>query len=612
MEVARNTHILFNSDSEDSDGPPVIDPEPAPAVPVPGSSSDTDPYDVNQLCDNAGVARPKLIRSYPARQSQWKVEKRKSARLQGKRFVGKVGLVDKRRFGPGCLNNYCQVIGNQCRAVSDREREAIFLHFWNLPDWNARALLIKACTDVASVGPRRTKNTWHLKLMGGRRFIVCRKLVESTLGLSGRTLTSWLQRKKTEGPRNTSAPKTGPTAPVDGEDDAFLENWIKSVPTVPSHYCRQLPTYRERRFFEPGTTQAQLHRSYKEAAAAADRRILSITTFSSKLKALKYSVFVPKKDQCDECVKRKTNAITQEEYRTHRRAVDVAKVERQTDEREAKTDPTTAVFTMDLQAILLCPKTEAAAMFYRTKLHVRNMVFYNKKTHDAKCYVFDETEGNLSSDTFAYFHRRFLSETLVKPAYNQVTEAIIWSDGCGYQNRNAVCSSSFLHMAMARNITITQKYLVKGHTMMECDSIHATIERRLKNRDVYTPDDIEQAARDARVNPGPYDVVRIFHGDFLKLDSPHLESIRPGHAVGDHTVHDLRAIQYRPNGQVLFKLKFQDEWQVLPQPVNFTRKTTIPSLLGRLPITRRKFIDLQALKDVIPEEHRRFYDDLPQ
>ena len=32
-----------------------------------------------------------------------------------------------------------------------------------------------------------------------------------------------------------------------------------------------------------------------------------------------------------------------------------------------------------------------------------------------------------------------------------------------------------------------QKYLVVGHAQMECDSVHAFIERKLKSKDVYVP-----------------------------------------------------------------------------------------------------------------------------
>lgn len=40
---------------------------------------------------------------------------------------------------------------------------------------------------------------------------------------------------------------------------------------------------------------------------------------------------------------------------------------------------------------------------------------------------------------------------------------------------------------MKKNKVVIQKYLEKGHTQMECDSIHSVIERRLRDQDVYLP-----------------------------------------------------------------------------------------------------------------------------
>ncbi|CAB3252726.1 unnamed protein product [Arctia plantaginis] len=58
--------------------------------------------------------------------------------------------------------------------------------------------------------------------------------------------------------------------------------------------------------------------------------------------------------------------------------------------------------------------------------------------------------------------------------------------GCTAQNRNNGVSNALLHLAMARNVVITQKYLEKGHTKMEVDSVHSVIERKLKNRNIFT------------------------------------------------------------------------------------------------------------------------------
>jgi len=42
-------------------------------------------------------------------------------------------------------------------------------------------------------------------------------------------------------------------------------------------------------------------------------------------------------------------------------------------------------------------------------------------------------------------------------------------------------------VAQERKITIFQKYLEKGHTQIECDSVHSVTERKKKNGDIFTP-----------------------------------------------------------------------------------------------------------------------------
>lgn len=56
-----------------------------------------------------------------------------------------------------------------------------------------------------------------------------------------------------------------------------------------------------------------------------------------------------------------------------------------------------SVWTMDLQCVLTCPNTKASAMYYKTKLVAHNMTYYNLKTKEGLCYIFDETNGDLSS-----------------------------------------------------------------------------------------------------------------------------------------------------------------------------------------------------------------------
>jgi hypothetical protein len=400
----------------------------------------------------------------------------------------------------------------------------------------------------------------------------------------------------------------GKTQPISEKDKTFLKNWLTSLPVVPSHYCRSAPTYQDKRFLEPGTTIVNLYQEYKKASEESGHRSVCYKIFSKTFRELNFSVFIPRKDQCDVCVSAKHGNITDEEYQTHIEEKNRAREEKAKDKANASDE--SSVWTVDVQAVLLCPKTKASAMYYKTKLQVHNFSFFNLKTKEGYCYVWDETEGDVNSQIFSYLQYKHFADVL--DAHPEIKEIIIWSDGCTYQNRNTNLANSLLHLAMERGVRIVQKYLVVGHTQMEVDSMHASIEKKIVS-DIFLPHDYIVIMEAARIRPAPYVAKQLSHEEILKLDGAYLTSIRPGKKVGDPTVYQLRALQFNAEGTIEYKLKFSDEWKNLPQRLT---KPAVPlqwirHYQQRLPITKRKFDDLQSMKHVMPSWAHKFYDTLP-
>ena len=79
--------------------------------------------------------------------------------------------------------------------------------------------------------------------------------------------------------------------------------------------------------------------------------------------------------------------------------------------------------------------------------------------------------------------------------------------------------------------------------------MHACIERKMVE-DIYTPRDYIVIIETSRTHPTPYNVKPMNFADFKKLNGIYITSIRPGKKSGDPTVHDLRALEYNPDGQV--------------------------------------------------------------
>lgn len=121
--------------------------------------------------------------------------------------------------------------------------------------------------------------------------------------------------------------------------------------------------------------------------------------------------------------------------------------------------------------------------------------------NQSTCYWFDESVADGQASVYAsflvdYLEEQFLSQEIKKPI-------IIYSDGCTAQNRNSIIANALLYLSEKNSISITQKFLEKGHTQMECDSVHSTIETALKNKEIYLPSDYFKITKQAR-SRNPY------------------------------------------------------------------------------------------------------------
>lgn len=395
---------------------------------------------------------------------------------------------------------------------------------------------------------------------------------------------------------------------ISDADLSFLKDWLSCLPTIPSHYCRHVPSYQDMKYLEPGTVICDLYKEYCKAVGENGARVVSEGYFRQVFRELKYSVFIPRKDQCDVCVGAKAGNIDQDTLNAHLKLKAEAQAEKAKDKQESSDK--LSVWTIDLQRVLLCPKTQASTMYYKTKLQMHNFTCFNLGNKDGYCYPWEEHEGSLGSEVFA--HLQFKHFESVLEANSNIKKVIVWSDGCGYQNRCCTIANAYLDLAMKHDVTIEQKFLVAGHTQMECDSMHSCIERRIR-KDIYTPRDYIVIFETARLNPSPYKVTQLYHNDFKKLSGAYITNIRPGRKAGDPTVHDLRALQYLADGTIRYKLAFASDWVALPQRVTIPREPFpwVQLFPTQLPLTLRKFQDLQAMKMVLPRVVHDYYNNLP-
>ena len=181
----------------------------------------------------------------------------------------------------------------------------------------------------------------------------------------------------------------------------------------------------------------------------------------------------------------------------------------------------------------------------------------------AKCFWWNEAQADLSASVFTS-----LLVNSIETTFTDQVPVIVYSDGCGYQNRISTMSNGLLNLAMKTQREIPQKFLVKGHTQMECDSIHSLVDRKLKNVDIRLPSDYMEICRKSHSKPFPIEVEKVgfkFFRNNNSVETQRYSSIRPGNKKLDPKVTEIRALNYLPSGVTQFKLSFDEQWENLPR-----------------------------------------------
>ncbi|CAG9814609.1 unnamed protein product [Phaedon cochleariae] len=144
------------------------------------------------------------------------------------------------------------------------------------------------------------------------------------------------------------------------------------------------------------------------------------------------------------------------------------------------------------------------------------------------------------------------------------------------------------------------KYLEKGHTPMEVDSVHSTIEKRLKNRDIiYSPYEYIAVCKEAR-RRHPYHVKYMKYTDFKEFSEiPIYYSIRPGRkpdfekvVIGELTLLNLKINAMGENVSTILSFMRQNTNTAMQEPDLFKK---IKIFNSKLPLKSNE--GLEELED---------------
>ncbi|CAG7728675.1 unnamed protein product [Allacma fusca] len=514
-----------------------------------------------------------------------------------------------RSMGPQCELHKSSKSSFQCHEFPDYIRRRYFDTFWQEMNWEQRKIYVRSLISMKPV-KAHTKNSeafrsdvvyYHLRSPYDEDTLlrVCKPFFLSTFGVGKQMVVHWCKGStKSDSSRKESSDASEPVI--------FAQHFLS---LLPKHYCQKSLS---KLFLEPMiTAKIQLYRIYKDFCENSSQPTISITKFKSVFEELNLSLFSPKKDLCDLCEKYKDGEVGEDVYKAHQMKKERAMSEKKFDKEQCVKGTYNGV-TVDLQTVKQAPFLPLqSSIYFKAKLNVYSYTVYNLGNDKVRCYWWDETQGDLVASSFVSCLVDYL-ETF-NSDYRPI---VVFSDGCGYQNRNIVMSNALLNFAMRRHKIIYQKFIDKEHSQTECDSVHADIDRKLKDMNIGLPRDYMEVCRSARRHPtSRYEAKEIdysFFRDYTSKFFQRYESIRPGSKPKDPHETDIQALKYDPNGQIFFKIHFDDDWRPLPRkPKQLVTQETAPPLFGcPIKLDFKKYSDLQDLKQLLPTECHQFYDNL--
>ena len=279
------------------------------------------------------------------------------------------------------------------------------------------------------------------------------------------------------------------------------------------------------------------------------------------------------------------------------------------------------VATFDIESVLPTAYDPTGQTFYKRKLSVCNLSVFSLADKSAACYIWTEVEGQRGSNeigTCLYKHLESLPKS--------VHHVVLFSDTCTGQNRNKYITTALHHTVQnIPNIeTIDQKFLERGHSHMECDTMHAAIERAKKGIKIHHPDHWLTVCQCAQ-GSDPFTNVPLEHEAFYDFKDVARTTIRNtktdtnGSRVNWLKIKWIRVVK-SDSDAVYFKYRMPDQFCQLKirgssrrgHPHKMT--TTLPVLYtNRLNISEVKKKDLLDLchSGVIPRQHHDYYFSLP-
>lgn len=433
---------------------------------------------------------------------------------------------------------------------------------------------------------------------------VCQKMFLETFDISLRVVRTAITKQSPD-KRGRHANHRKLSSPlVDG-----IKQHIKRFPMVESHYCRADTA---KQYLDEHLSVAKMYRLYLLERDITDPATATLRQYRDVFNTFfNISFFKPKKDQCSQCAEWKRTEANAESYNLHQNSKAHVRELKKQDKifsRDSSQGSNQRVLTCDKQKVLYCPKSEMGEFYYKRKVSVYNFTIFDCTLKEGHLYVWDETCGKKGSDETSSSLESYIESIISKG----VKKIIIYSDSCGGQNKNKFLFTMYYALALRHEVTIIHRYLEKGHTQMECDSVHARVEKKIKKEDIFAPSQYYGFMKSAKVKKPKYTVHELKQSNIFNY-----RDLAKNFTWSKIPVSQIREIIFDPTPDtVQYKLQWEEPSKEVTvvsksagRPINWKTKRPPLSYSGKFDLKPKLVADLKwyLKKGHIPQEHVPLY-----
>lgn len=551
---------------------------------------------------------------------KWKRKKAKNRRNSGKAYLGHHNVQKKARS----VQQYQHDCRYECKCFSEEERKEIFKDFWELGSWNLQTSFISSCMEVCQP-KRKLNNTQSHKevsvLLKVKSKRVCKLFFLKTLDISQKRYDNVLKKRRCTGvPPTDQRGKHSPCNKIPQSDVNLVKQHIDSFPKYTSHYSRHKNP--QTKYLSADLNIRKMYELYLEFCNDNNIQNPVKESFYRNVFNTSYNLSFkrPHTDTCTTCDSLH-NQIThsqdpqvvkssQVKKEFHLRQAEKARTAKNSAKQLAKDNPTKIrAVCFDLEKTLPTPMLTCSSVYYLRQLWTYNFGVHDLSNDQAMMFMWHEGEASRGSQEIGSCLVKYVQQ--LPPS---VEHLIAFSDNAGGQNKNKNIIKFWMFLVASSSLqTVDHKFLISGHSFMECDQDFGIIEKCKKHLQyVFVPADWENVvARASR----KFHVARMKRDDFVSVEP--MNEVVKNNFTGIRDIQWLRFKKECPY-TVFYKKTLNEEMEFesvdLKKPKKGRPTSTIqlgtPLYESTPGIATTKYRDLQQLLQFLPPIHHPFYVNL--